>query len=85
MSTNGLFDNIAFVEKDESRHGFNATFLGDILLVVGVDFVEAQSVLKLVVLRELLENWRDHPAGPTPRSPKVDNNWLIPVDKFSEL
>ena len=54
-------------------------FLGYLILLIDIDFVELNSSEGWIV-RELLENWRYHSAWPTPRSPKVYNDGLVTIN-----
>jgi len=60
-------------------YGSDPNFLGYLILLIDIYFVELNSSESRIV-RELLENWRYHSAWPTPRSPKVYNDRLVSIN-----
>ena len=61
----------------ECTHSAHADLLRNVLRLVNVDLVKVRVG---VLLGELLEDGRDHPARAAPRRPEVENGGTVAVD-----
>ena len=67
----------AFAEDHQRRNRLDTERTGKILLGLGVDLPEDDVG---VLLRHLLEDRGEHPAGAAPRGPKVDQHDVVAGD-----
>src|SRR5262249_26668777 len=74
LGTNDLLDDLAVLENAHGRDGHDLVPLRDrrVLVDVQLDYVDLVGVLA----GDLLENRGDHPAGPAPFGPVVNDDRL---------
>lgn len=72
---NNLVDRLPILENQQGRNSHNVEPTRRPRVLVRVQFPE--SYLPLVLLRKPIDHWGDYTAGPTPRSPAVNQDQRI--------
>lgn len=68
------------IKNDESWNCLNTKLERNALILVGIHFGKAQ--FALVFIAQLLIDWCNSPAGPTPRGPEINDNGFIRFEHF---
>src|ERR1700736_1321218 len=76
-----LIAQLPVFEKEQRRNGANVVLKGKTLVLVHVHFRDLDRAGLL--LRDLVQQWRDHFAGAAPFRPEIDDYGLVAVGDFT--
>jgi len=78
--TDDLVSHLAFIKQEQRRYGANAVFGGDPLLFIDVNLDDFDPAL--VFISQLIQNRRDHFAGPAPLRPEINKHGRRRLNHF---